>query len=405
MQNRYYSFTELGDAVFTLNPGNLFWIKSDESLRFDFGSAVTPALYGNVQINLNGAGWTELSIPNANQISLRDISNASSVNSAPVNFDSLEIYKWVRKNRRYVSTPVYLPGILGQNPENVKLQGGPLTGYSIFNREKGIRSLYVPAIPSGIAQSAKLAKTASITIDSSDWNIRIDALMTSGDTLGSCYFGYSSAYQERFYQAAPSFDDIQMFIFDKVSNQMYGHVLTGNADAASLSFKIAVVNKSQSKDTIKVSIGSLVGIERVSDIVIYDGIKGYLASDTVPVILLPMETRYLTVMAGNTSIIGEKAGYSVKSGFSHVYRSENLRGLTVQFGASPDVTNASIEMFTLSGKSMGREQIRNIKASSMNTVSIYNGKTISNGSYILKLILQNRSGNKEMHQIPFTFIK
>lgn len=396
----YYEYGQIADSFFNPVPGRLFWVQSNEVVKFDFGQAIIPAHYQDYNIRLN-SGWTHFALPIAVPITLRKIMTATETVWSEAMFDSLEIYRWRETTSGYSVQSIHLPGMKTIDPESVVLNGGPGTGYAIYNKSKNPKTLVLPVQKNQVQYLAKAANTDKL--DSSGWSICLNACLNNGDSLPSAYFGYSPESESVTYQPVPSFDEIRLLIKDAKSGENCSNLLINKIDQEQMSFDVALVNSSNKDDTVIFAIGAITGLPKNINLIIKDGRDNqmYSGTDSVIVELGPEQTVYLTIEATvPTPVHSNKTGER-KSGISKFIQNRLTNSVKLEFYSIANVNKAMISIYTLNGQAVIRENLHTIRNNDLQVVDLsLAGHNMSNGRYIIKLTMIDKNGKEEVFKAP-----
>ncbi len=389
----YYEYGQIEDSQFNPVPGRLFWVHSEEVVRFDFGQAIIPALYQDFTLKI-GSGWTHFALPAAIPVTLGQVMNATGRVWTDKMFDSLEIYRWRKTENGYSVQSIHLPRMRTVDPEQVLISGGVGTGFAVYNRSKEAKSLIIPVIKNPLNETVKPQDP-----DDSRWSICLNARLNRGDSLPSAYFGYSTDSDPVKYQPVPSFDQIKVMIKDAESGKNYSHLLVNRIDKERLSFDVAIANGSNVTDTVLFAIGDIAGLPQDVQFSIMDNRSGkhYSGTDLVIVTVEPAETAYLTIEAEVPSPVLSRGNNQRKFGISKLIQNRFTNNVKVEFNAPSTVNKVTVSLYTLTGQAMIRESRFLSRSQNAQTVDLPLGNhSISNGNYIIKLTMKDDKG-AEMH--------
>lgn len=389
----YYEYGQIDDSLFNPVPGRLFWVHSEEAVKFDFGQAVIPALYQDYSLRID-SGWTHFALHVAIPVTLDQVMNATGKVWTSQIFDSLEIYRWRKTTNGYSVQSIHLPGMRTLDPEQVVISGGVGTGFAVYNRSKATKSLIIPIIKNPLNETDKQPKP-----DDKRWSICLNARLNRGDSLPSAYLGYSADSKPNTYQPAPSLDEIRIMIKDAAGGNNRSHLLLSRIDEERLSFDVAIVNGSKAVDTVIFAIGALAGLPQRLDFTIMDSrnSKSYSGSDSVMVRVEPGETVYLTVTTLVPSPVLYRTSNPRKFGITKLVQNRFNNNVKVEFSAPLTVNKVTVSLYTLTGQAMIRESRFLRRDQNVQAVDLsLGGHSISNGNYIIKLTMKDEKG-AEMH--------
>jgi len=396
-KSMYYEYGQIEDSLFNPVPGRLFWVYSDEMVKFNFGQAIIPALYQNFTLKID-SGWTHFALPAAIPVTLTQVMNATGNVWTAKMFDSLEIYRWRKTENGYSVQSIHLPGMRTVDPDKVVISGGVGTGFAVYNRSKEAKSLIIPVIKNPLVETEKTQAP-----DDSRWSICLNARLNRGDSLPSAYFGYSSDSDPVAYQMAPSFDKIKIMIKDGANGQNRSHLLVNRIDREKLTFDVAIVNGSDAVDTVILAIGAMTGLPQDIALAIIDkgSDKHYLGSDSVMVRVEAGKTAYLTIEALLPSPVLSKANIQRTFGISKLVRNRYNNNIIVEFCAPSTVNKVTASLYTLTGQAMVRESRFLRRNQSVGAIDLpLGGHSISNGNYIIKLTMKDDKGAEMQFKAP-----
>ncbi len=389
----YYEYGQIADSLFDPVPGRLFWVHSEEAVKFDFAQAIIPALYQDYTLQIS-SGWTHLALPVAVPVTLKQIMKATAEVWSEKMFDSLEIYRWRKTTYGYSVQSIYLPAMRMTDPEEIVLTGGIETGLAVYNRSNDAKSIVIPVSRNPLKNPAQTDN--SDDMEDSRWSICLDARLKRGDSLPSAYFGYTSEGGPlAAYQPAPSFDEIKLLIKDEISGQNYSHLLVNNIDQQRMSFEVAIVNGSNVDDSVIFAIGTIKGLPQDVNLTIKDTQNGksYAGSDSVVVGVESGKTVYLKIEAVLPVPVQSRVSSEKKYGISKLVQNRFTNDVKVEFSAPANVSKVTVSLYTLTGKAMIRESRLLNRGQSIQSVQLpLNDHSISNGSYILKLSMKDDKG-------------
>jgi hypothetical protein len=393
----YYEYGQIEDSLFDLVPGRLFWVHSEESLKFDFGQAVIPALYQDYTLKID-SGWTHFALPAAIPVTLDQVMNATGKVWTDKLFDSLEIYRWRKTANGYSVQSIHLPGMRTVDPDQVIMCGGVGTGFAVYNRSTKAKSLIIPIIKNPLIEKVKPQNP-----EDNRWSICLNARLNRGDSLPSAYFGYSSDSDPITYQQAPSMDKIRIMIKDANSGNNCSHLLVNNIDKERLAFDVAIINGSSVADTVIFAIGARAGLPQNVNLAIIDGRNGmrYSGSDSVMMRIEPEETVYLTIETEIPSTVLTRTNYHSKYGISKLVQNRFTNKVKVEFNAPSTVSKVTVSLYTLTGKAMVRESRFLGKSQNVQSIDLpLSGHSVSNGNYIIKLTMKDDKGAEMQFKAP-----
>lgn len=402
-KNTYYEYGQIADSFFNPLQGRLFWVMSNESVKFDFSQAIVPAHYEDFTIPIK-SGWTHFAMPLSVPVSLSKILDATSRVWTTAILDSLEIYRWRATTTGYSTQSIYLPGIRNVSPDSIILTGGPGTGYAVYNRSNTAKSVIIPG---KLNERNTLAKTTVGEDQNEDgWSICLDARLKSGDSLPSAYFGYSPSKDPNYFQQAPSLDDVQL-LFKDSTGASYGHRLINSISGSNISFDVALINSTDEKDTVIFEIGKVIGLPEGIRLTIRDSkYNGYYkGSDSVIIELQPEETVYLTIDGSASTAVQPGAITSLKAGISKIVQNRLNNEVRVEFYSPSSVSNITLSLYSLNGKSIVRKSLRSVNKQGFHSVDLsLTGHSISNGTYIIDLRMKQNGGAESHFRAPVLLV-
>jgi PKD repeat protein len=256
--NKWVEYSDPLKNIFTFSPGNLIWIKSKKTTLLDFGSAITPSLLENYDIDLAPGTWTDFALPFKFDVVLGDILDATIAGDSTA--DSLQFYVWdFDAESRYITQPIYLPGMTDPSITNrdTVLLSKDKTGYSIYNPLAQAFTLKVPPLPS--AQSLSVAKLGkkSLTQQQQGWTIKITGQTKSSGQVSPVFCGYAPGKAGlKLFPAPPSFNNVAIGVSNDKKG-FFGHAIARGtlASEGGVTFNLAFRNTSKQSETIEYALG------------------------------------------------------------------------------------------------------------------------------------------------------
>jgi PKD repeat protein len=208
-----YKWIQYSDSTavsFGFQPGILVWVKTKEPHAYHFGAGTTLSLKDTFKIALPPKEWSDIGLPFKFSSSISDIISISP------GAENLQFTEWVADtNGRYSTSDMYAKGL--QTKKYIMSKDNV---FAIYNPTDSIITLRVPPIPAEFSAKSITLKTAA----KSDWWIRLRTRLNNNTEIPDVYCGTSSDIkQTRKYPSSPTFCLSKVKIFERETNQTYGH--------------------------------------------------------------------------------------------------------------------------------------------------------------------------------------
>lgn len=256
---KWVEYSQKKDSLFSVEPGNLFWIKTRERTPVVFGDASVPALIDTFEIPLHKKGWTDFSLPYHFNIYSGDIIGATAHGADSSLIEEIEIYHWVKKGTSYSTEAVYLPGIDEKSAPDSIFEGAQ--PYTVYNTSGKKMMLRIPPTSLSLSSVETPAGTAKKLVHQGTWCVNLGFSDALGNRLPNMYCAsVPSNGKARFYQAPPSFHTVSVRVVDKQNGKEFGHAANGCLDSGGTVFKIIYDNTSENAEMISGGIEKISGL-------------------------------------------------------------------------------------------------------------------------------------------------
>jgi hypothetical protein len=212
------------EQLFSLAPGEVFWIKSRNTLSLNTGTEIVPSLLDTQTFIINSHEWTDCAVPFNFDYPLAAFLDASAGANNNI-ADSIEIYSWVKVDSVYYTKPFYLPKVETLQTANRVLEAN--APYSLFNPQNRAITVRFPGIVSSAVKSTlKKGKAAG---NRRGWSVEI-AVDGKEKEYSPAYCGYMPGGEGvTWYPKSPTFSTCPVSLLDTLTGKEYGHcVYSGN---------------------------------------------------------------------------------------------------------------------------------------------------------------------------------
>jgi len=254
----WVEYSESNNAVFTLEPGRLFWLKTalNEPIEFET-DVVSTSLIDSYTVGLppiqgKNRQWIDFMPPFRFDIRLGDILDST----GRTLISDLEIYRWERFENTYRAIPVFIGGITDQNNpqyDTLIIRGGN-DPFTVSNSSSSPITLKVPPILASMSKyrpgvgPAKVAAKQSKS-GSEAWYYTVSSRI-GANTIGELAAGYNPV--EREYGVPPGFGGESVVLVGEKGNLM-GHLLSPELANGGRRFKLRFTNSEKQRTTFTFS--------------------------------------------------------------------------------------------------------------------------------------------------------
>lgn len=235
-------FTSLSDTTFKVLPGRLFWLKTKNSVQFNFGDGVTLSQKDTVDVGLAPQNqWTDINVPYKYDLKIGDVLKASGITG-----DSLAIYAWdLDPVTKKFKTKLVFWGLADTKKDLAdSLKGTSGFGYSILNKSASAKILRFPPLP---ASMSSIGASVNKEIVGNSFGVDVVATSNKDGQKSSvrCAFVLNETSNASTIPLTPSFGTLSigaiepltkrqasMFVYHKLDNglALYTLVLHNDAD-------------------------------------------------------------------------------------------------------------------------------------------------------------------------------
>ncbi len=208
--DKWIQYSDSVAATFAFQPGVLVWVKTREQHAYHFGAGTTLSLKDTFEIALPSKEWSDIGLPYKFSSSISDIIVISP------GAENLQFTEWVAdSNGQYRTSDMYAKGLQTQ-----KLIMSKNNAFAIYNPTDSVITLRIPPVPAQYSAKSTTQKTAA----KSDWWIRLKTRLKNNSEIPDLYCGASSDIKPmRKYPSSPTFSLAKVKIFERETNQTYGH--------------------------------------------------------------------------------------------------------------------------------------------------------------------------------------
>jgi PKD repeat protein len=410
--DNYVEYSDGLDSVFSLTPGRLLWLKTKKAVVIDFGKGVTTDLTKPFAVPLRARSWNDIGLPFNFDITVGDVLDATI--AAGQSIDSLRFCIWsTDANKNYILDEMYFPSLAIEALQDKAItfmsrnSDGGRVGYSVYNASGADRALVIPPLPgvmSGYCPQAGKKKSGE-----GIGAIVIKAQTAGGSASNRVFCGLSGGKRDkRYFPAAPSLEDaFNIRVCDEQMKQ-FGHLAAtgpwGKDDGAS--WHIAVNNRSDRAQRIRLSASWITGISREVQFTLFDPSTQTFsddARDTAQSMRIDVgsgETGYCRLIVGGKGFLAQMKRdlVSLKTALMGMYVSPSGHWVRIRFSLSADAVNIiKLALFDAAGREVwtlttrGHEGVNDFIWPGKNK----SGHSSSSGFFIVHMTVFDSKGDKK----------
>jgi PKD repeat protein len=393
--DKWVEYSNALDSIFELRSGRLLWVKTRNSVLFDFGRAVTMSLTDTVEVPLNKRGWTDFATPFMYNIRVGDIISATR-NASNIT-DSLQIYKWIKDSSgTYHCEPFFMATRSDNGLDSLsKVMSIYDAGFSVYNPCDAPVTLRVPPIPEALSPAAGyVAKRAA----AEGWVVRVIPRGENGVELSSVYCGYTPAFAgTQYYPLPPRLGGPEVGVVEEQSGKLSGSVIFHEINNGGCTYLLSLRNEDKNVQTMRLELARWGNLPSEMKTAFYNPLNGQVtnvSSNKAFAVKVEGQTQeYLLLLVGDDNYIasGLKKFFDVKLALKNVFPNP-LRGAmhlqyTVPFARVGEV---KLKILDLMGKTVWQTTIKEHTISGGARSVIWNGTTrtgtqITSGFYMVNM--------------------
>lgn len=381
---------EENSALFSLEPGRMFWLKTRKNVSMYLDSGYTLSLRDTFTLDLPPKEWTDFGMPYRFRVPVREILASTGYES-----DSLQFYCWIRDSsaNMYMLDPYYVPGMPDKEDRAVTVDYLPRGGYSIYNRHEKTVVLRIPPVPSCMTGGVK--KTANRRPGS--WSMKFVARADGNAALPPVYLGYAPGSAGNAYPSAPSFSPLRLSVVNRQTTEQYGHFISEDAKFG-IAGELLISNSSDSAYSLRYRLERVGAFPTDYSSLCYDA-EGNDPDTCGSLTVAPRTTVSHWAVAGDAAFqqrfISKYDGtrFALHSIYPNPSRSAATIRYTVPFGTHQHVI---IAIYGMSGKKVWEKKIGGLLSEGRHEVS-WDGRDrynrgVAAGFYVVRLTVENRYG-------------
>ena len=378
--------------LFRVVPGRLLWIKTRDNVPLSLGPARTLSLKDTFALELPPEQYTDFGMPYRFGVKISDMLAASSADAANIMY-----LRWVEDEEtgRLKCEPVYsstLPEY--KNPSAImKFENGG--GYSFYNPLEDTVTIRIPPVL-GIADADTSASLGKKTGDKS-WSAKLTAVSNDGFRFPDIYCGYNEGVAKSHYPVSPSFEKVQVCLFNRDNGIRQGHYIRNDA-AEGIVKELQVTNTSDSVVRIAFSFSTTGAFPESYASHLYDNETGTFLGDGT-ITAAPHSTVYRWVTVGDQQLRDRflaAAGsfcYALHRIYPNPARSFVNINYSVPLGSQELL---HIGIYDLRGRKIWEKRITHLLAPG-NHCTTWNGRTGGSaragaGIYVIRMSVVNPQG-------------
>jgi hypothetical protein len=411
IKDNWVDYADNKGSDFDFKAGRLFWIKTRNPMRVNFGSGITLPPDTAIAVDLATTGWTDFGLPFQFSMRAGDIISATrdSAKTDASAVDSLRIYQW----NFNAGSNVYECKLAYSKLENsgnfgddsIVLDGvGENSGFTVQNpTDKPIR-LVIPSISSDLSKygSAGAGKRSAVN----GWMVEVRSNTGSGAVY--CGADYSEKATAHYMPMPPALEGVRVGVVDEKSGTFFGGSVATVAPhlrkeaaagvAGGFTYLLGLQNDKKNGAAVTLQFDALGNFPSGYKVAVYNGLTGELSelkagSMHYTVSLQGEGTEYRSLIIGTASYIGSMGGIygGAKLAFDRIYPNP-MRGIahlryTLPFGR---VGRVEFSILDISGRQIWQTSVQERAVSGGVRECRWNGMTNRNrpvaaGVYIVKM--------------------
>jgi PKD repeat protein len=393
--NKWVEYSSVPDSVFELRSGRLLWVKTRNSLLFDFGRAVTMSLTDTVDVQLNKKEWTDFATPFMFNIRVGDIISAT--RKASNITDSLQIYKWIKDSSgTYHCEPFFMATRSDNGLDSLsKVMSIYDAGFSVYNPCDAPVTLRVPPIPEALSPAAGyVAKRTA----ADGWVVRVIPRGENGAELSSVYCGYTPAFTgAQYYPLPPRFGGPEVGVVEEQSGQLQGSIIFHEVKNGGCTYLLSLRNEDKSVQTMRLELARWGNLPSEMKTALYNPLNGQVTNiscnEAFAVKVEGQTKEYLLLLVGDDNYIasGMKKFFDVKLALKNVYPNPLRGAMHLQYMVPfARVGEVKFKILDLMGKTVWQTTIKERTVLGGVRSVIWNGTTrmgtqITSGFYMVNM--------------------
>lgn len=393
--DKWVEYSNALDSIFEFRSGRLLWVKTRNSVLFDFGRAVTMSLTDTVEVPLNKKEWTDFATPFMFNIRVGDIISAT--RKASKFTDSLQIYKWVKDTSgTYHCEPFFMATRSDNGLDSLsKVMSIYDAGYSVYNPCDASVTLRVPPIPEALSPAAgSMAKRAA----AEGWVVRVIPKGENGTELSSVYCGYTPASSgTQYYPLPPRFDGTEVGVVEEKSGQLLGSVIFHDVKNEGYTYLLSLRNGEKSDQMMRLELARWGNLPSEMKTAIYNPLNGQVTNvsgkEAFALKVEGQTQEYVMLLVGNDNYIasGLKKFSDVKLALKNVYPNPLYGAMHLQYMIPfARVGEVKFKILDLMGKTVWQTTIKEHTISGGVRSVTWNGTTnagmhITSGLYLVNM--------------------
>ncbi len=378
--------------LFSLTPGNLFWLKTWTEKPLHLGAARTLSLKDTFTITLRPEQFTDFGMPYRFGVHIRDILAAGHHKT-----DSIQFYIWQRDatTGRYVLDQLYQRDLPDKNDPLTVLSFTQGEGYCLYNPGKTPVTLRIPPTLAGETATAKKQIRQE---RGTSWSTKFIATISGGTDLPALYCGYAPGLTKDIFPVTPTFSPVNLYTIDRSSGKKQGHFMRDDA-AKGVIRELRVANTSDSAQQVTFRLENVGAFPENFTPGIFDDASGrFSTGGSITVAPHTSTSRWLVV--GDPKVYQDfkttiaAFSYSLKNIYPNPARSIVNFRYTVGFNAQETI---QLTIFDLRGRKVWEKRISALLSAGEHLIT-WNGRdsrrgSVGAGRYPVRMSVIDNKGN------------
>lgn len=352
------------DSLFKAKPGFFYWIKTKNSMKIDFGSAIVPQLIDTPAIKILPKQWLDFANPFPFDIYIGDILQASGYINTTKPSNPLLIYRWENTGKLYRVKETYLQSVAGFYDIHDTIKSKE--PYSIYNDGDDAFFLRIPPVCAPVSSILKDKEVLTKRKQSSSkqWSIRIDSWVSDNSSLPSVFCGYNAGLPRNItYPKPPTFSQQNVSIYDSQKRVTWGCIISSQKSENGNYFEFITENNASTLATIHTAIGKTFNLDQSLMMKWFDPEHDIWtdAHDTLKVSLDPKQNQVRILALGNDRYFRDLGSILRKNvlALRAVYPNPFKRYLKVQFSLPYKTEQVTFYIYNLIGQVLWRKDLNN----------------------------------------------
>ena len=401
--NSWAEYANNDSASFEFKAGRLFWVKTLDTVTWQFGRGTSLPLSDSITIPLYSKGWTDFALPFNFNMKIGDILAASSDSTQANAIDSLQFYAWDTAGSGYICQPIYIEGVSPFN-DPTAVMGYPSYGFTVYNPTSRAITLRIPPVSAAISTVA--AGTGKKAVPTG-WNLKVAAKTAGGTSINPVYCGFvpsTTLSGASFYPMPPSLEDVSAGVCEDQTGVVRGHKMVHALNEGGCSYLLTFKNNGGDAQTIGYHIQTIGTLPAQLKIAIFNPVTDAVTTPGGNDISVPLDGRsssYRMLLVGSEAYLAaETKRLSSPLAFERVYPNP-VRGAAHLCYTMPlaQIGSVGFRIFDLTGRMVWSKLIAEQSMDPGSRECLWNGtgangRRVAPGVYIVQLSGFGYKGNR-----------